>query len=352
MPPIISALAGIAVAAGAGLGGYAWNNLTSAHRAVTAVRRTGYVDRRAVLAGGTALAYSEGPPGGPAVLLIHGQGSARQSYDRVLPELARRFHVYAVDVAGHGESDRSPGRYTVTEASADIIDFMRTVIGEPVIVSGHSSGGLIAALVAAEAPDLVAGVLLEDPPFFSAEPERFPTQFNAVDLARPAHRFLAQDEETDFASWYIEHNAWIGYFGRGARGIVRQARRRRRAHPDRALVLWFLPPSVNESYAHMHTFDPAFADAFHRLAWQADFDHADVLRRITAPATLVHANWRITPDGILEGAMTDDDAARAQSLLPDGVLERVRTGHGFHFEDPRAFVRLLTELAARSDGIA
>ena len=66
------------------------------------------------------------------------------------------------------------------------------------------------------------------------------------------------------------------------------------------------------------------------------------------PAILVHANWRITEAGILEGAMTDEDAARVSALMRDCHLERVATGHGFHVEKPAAFVDLMQRLAART----
>ncbi|MBO1901148.1 alpha/beta hydrolase [Leucobacter weissii] len=304
----------------------------------------GYVEHTHELTNGTRLNYAEGPANGSAVLLVHGQGSAWESYAPALPELAQDFHVFAIDVAGHGSSSRTPGGYDVHAIGAGVASFIDDVIGEPVILSGHSSGGLIAAWVAANAPAQVAAVLFEDPPFFSTEPDRMPQQFNYVDLATPAHEFLQQDDETDFASWYVEHNAWIRYFGSGHEGIAGYARDYRRARPDEALNIWFLPPSVNKSFRYMHEFDPAFADAFHTLDWQRDFDQQATLEAVEAPSILVHANWRITDAGILEGAMTDDDAARACAALLDCRIERVATGHSFHDEDPRSFVRLIRRL--------
>lgn len=74
--------------------------------------------------------------------------------------------------------------------------------------------------VVAATSDQVRGVVLEDPPFFSTDPDRMDQQFNYVDLARPAHEYLQQDAVNDFALWYIEHNGWIGYFGGGRDGIL------------------------------------------------------------------------------------------------------------------------------------
>lgn len=195
-----------------------------------------------------------------------------------------------------------------------------------------------------------------------------PQQFNYVDLAAPAHEFLHQEARGDvaprdsaagdvapgdtachdFPSWYIAHNGWLGYFGRGREGIVKQAVSYRRKHPDRPLSLWFLPPGTNESFAYMHLFDPAFADAFYTLDWQSGFDQAATLARVVAPSVLVHANWRITDAGVLEGAMTDDDAARACDLMADCVIERVDTGHGFHVERPADFAALFHQVLTRT----
>ncbi|WOP19348.1 alpha/beta hydrolase [Raineyella sp. LH-20] len=341
---VLAAGAAVVLVGGGAVGWYAWNNTTYAAREAARVRKAGYVEASHVLPSGTRLTFVEGPDNGPAVLLLHAQGSAWQSYDPVLPGLADHFHVYALDVPGHGTSDRTPGRYDVAALGRDVVDFIAEVIGEPVILSGHSSGGLVAARVAAEAPDRVAAVLFEDPPFFSTDPDRAPTTFNYIDLATPAHEFLHQDAEPDFTSYYIAHNAWIGYFGGGRDGIVSYAQRYRRDHPDEPLTLWFLPPRTNESYAHLHEFDPAFADAFFTFGWQQGFDQAATLERIHQPTILVHANWRITDAGILEGAMTDDDAARACGLLTDCRIVRVDTGHGFHVEDPGRFVELMGEL--------
>ena len=336
--------AGLPAALAAAYGGYRWNNVTYAARDRRRALRAGFRETRPVVPDGPVLNVAEGPAGGPRLLLVHGQGSAWESYARVLPALAEQFHVFAVDVVGHGGSDRTPGGYDVHTIGRDLGRLVDQVIGGPVLFSGHSSGGLLAAWLAANRPDLVRGILFEDPPFFSSDPDRMAQHFAFVDLARPAHDFLQQDDEDDFVSYYMAHNTWTGYFGRGRGRLVRYAQRYRRRHPDHRLRIAFLPPVINEGFAHLHRFDPAFADAFYTCHWQAGFDQAATLAAIAQPSILVHANWRITDDGILEGAMTDDDAARAGELIERCTVERVDTGHGFHFEDPGRFVELVHRL--------
>ena len=113
--------------------------------------------------------YVVGPNNGPPLVLIPGQGADWTTYKKVLPTLSQDYHVYAVDVRGHGKSDWTTGDYTFTSIGRDFTALLETVVQEPAIVSGNSSGGLISLWLAANRPDLVKGIILEDPPLFSAE---------------------------------------------------------------------------------------------------------------------------------------------------------------------------------------
>ena len=68
-----------------------------------------------------------------------------------MPLLAEHFQVYAVDLRGQGRSTWTPGRYTIDNMGGDLVRFIDLVIGRPVIVSGLSSGGVIAAWLSAYA---------------------------------------------------------------------------------------------------------------------------------------------------------------------------------------------------------
>lgn len=323
---------------------YAWNNRTYATHNAKKTLKAGFNKKDFHLSNSYRLAYMEGPKNGPPLLLIHAQAASKRSYDPVLPALSETFHVFALDIIGHGESDRAPTCYTLSKIGNDIAEFIEKKLYAPIYLSGHSSGGLIAAWLAANKSNLIKATLYEDPPFFSTTKNRMSKQFNYVDLARPSHQFLNQSVVTDFASYYLEHNAWIGYFGGAGPNIARQAQSFRKAHPDKSINIWYLPPKVNESYADMHQFDPLFAARFYDYSWFGEVDQKELLAQITQPSILIHANWRITKEGILEGAMTDDDAQLACNLMKNCRIERAATGHGFHVEDPKRFVQLAREL--------
>lgn len=343
---VVLVVAVLAVLAALVIAGFAWRNLTYFRRRMARVRDAGFVERSTEI-GGVRYAYAEGPDRGPALLLIHGQGVDKWHYARALPQLAERFHVFAVDCLGHGDSGRAPDRYTAPRMGADLAVFLREVVGEPALVSGHSSGGHLAAWLAAEAPEAVRGALLEDPPYFATLLPRARQTWNWVDLASTAHAFLASGER-DFPLYSAEHSRMWSLFGGLAPRLLRDARRQRAKRPGQPIRWWLMPPVMNEMYRGLETYDPRFGEAFYTGSWDSGWEHDEVLSRIRQPSILVHTKVRVSDDGILQAAMSHEEAERASALLPDGELVRTRTGHGFHDEDPGHYVQLVDRLRERS----
>ncbi|MFC7441420.1 alpha/beta hydrolase family protein [Laceyella putida] len=82
------------------------------------------------------------------------------------------------------------------------------------LVSGHSSGGLITTWIASNRPELVNGVVLEDPPYFSSIMPRAKKTAGG-DLARVTHDFVSQKQETDFQKYYVQNREWRSDGGNG-----------------------------------------------------------------------------------------------------------------------------------------
>ncbi len=100
---------------------------------------------------------------GPAMLMVHGLGGNALNWMAVGPELAKRYHAIAIDLAGFGQTPLYRRSATVG-ANADLVQkFIEQVIGEPVALMGNSMGGHIAILVSADHPDSVAECVLVDP---------------------------------------------------------------------------------------------------------------------------------------------------------------------------------------------
>lgn len=101
---------------------------------------------------------------GSPMVLVHGLGGSHVNWLAVAPGLARRHHVYAVDLAGFGLTPLM-GRSASMHASRRLLDgFIEQVSpDEPVTLVGNSMGGLITMLEAAEAPEKVAAAILVTP---------------------------------------------------------------------------------------------------------------------------------------------------------------------------------------------
>lgn len=304
---------------------------------------------------GCAFSYVEGPQNGPPLVLLHGQGSRWQDYRKVLPWLVQHYHVHAIDVPGHGGTDRlAPGAYTnrhIVDLLAHVLD---AVLDRPAFVSGHSSGGLLAVGLAAHHPRLVRGVLLEDPPLFSAEPRRITTTTGGV-LPRLAADYLRDWPPGGFQRHYVANADYFAFFGPLSGWLTRRALRWIDRHPGRALRLWFLPPLVNVWFEGLVDYDPEFGAAWHNGSWFNGFDTAAALDSITVPAVLVHTTWwhdthgtSYSDEGILMAAMDTDDAARAAQLLDPCEVIRIKSGHLVHFERPKQYVQAVDQLAAKA----
>jgi pimeloyl-ACP methyl ester carboxylesterase len=110
------------------------------------------------------LNYAAGPPSGPPLLLIHGGGDRWQGFEPLLPALTAHWHVYAPDLRGHGKSGRVPGSYRPEEYVVDLVAFVESQLDRPFFLFGHSLGGWVALLTAAQLGEKVRALILGDPP--------------------------------------------------------------------------------------------------------------------------------------------------------------------------------------------
>lgn len=93
---------------------------------------------------------------GPPVLLLHGLGGFAESWRHNLPVLGHRLSAFALDLPGHGLSDKPPVRYRLPFFVRVIDGFVETLGLERVALVGHSLGGAIAAAYAVAYPRRVS----------------------------------------------------------------------------------------------------------------------------------------------------------------------------------------------------
>jgi pimeloyl-ACP methyl ester carboxylesterase len=85
-----------------------------------------------------------GTEGKPTLILVHGGLDHARNWDWVARSLREHFHVYALDLRGHGNSQQAPGAlYTLAEHVLDLSALVDVINDFPVYLVGHSLGGNI-----------------------------------------------------------------------------------------------------------------------------------------------------------------------------------------------------------------
>ncbi len=296
-----------------------------------------YAERPADL-GEIAMNYVvSGQEAKPALLLIPGQTASWWSYKSAIGLLDRDFQVYAVDLRGQGRSTWTPRRYTLDNMGNDLARFIALVVKRPVVVSGNSSGGVLACWLSAFAmPGQIRGACLEDPPLFASELN--PAYGHSIRQAAVGPMF-------DLFKTYLGDQWRVGDW----KGL--QAARAGHASPR----VRSMPPS-DEPSQRLKEYDPEWARAFTEGTVAASCPHEAMLSQVRTPILLTHHARKIDAEsGTLVGAISDFQAARAGELVtaagqrfeyhdaPDAL-------HVMHEAEPARFAAVLSEWAGRLPG--
>ena len=109
---------------------------------------------------GGLLRVATWPGTGAPVLAIHGITSSSRSWPLLAQQLERP--VVAPDLRGRGRSNALPGPVGLVAHADDCAAALRALTDEPAVVVGHSMGGFVAAVLAAQDPELVRALVLVD----------------------------------------------------------------------------------------------------------------------------------------------------------------------------------------------
>jgi len=120
---------------------------------------------------GVRIRYLENGGTGPVVLCLHGTSMTAHAWGHLGASLRDVARVIAVDMRGHGASDRPATTYTITELAGDIARLAEALDLTGITLVGSSVGNQVAVSFAAANPDRVAGLILSDPSFFVSDSE-------------------------------------------------------------------------------------------------------------------------------------------------------------------------------------
>ncbi|MCL1127161.1 alpha/beta fold hydrolase [Shewanella surugensis] len=98
-----------------------------------------------------------------SLLLVHGLGQlGMQDWQDVVPELAKHYHIIAIDLPGFGLSGIPDGRYSPTHYAQVLDEVIARYAKDSVIVMGHSMGGAVSLRFAAMYPNKLERLILVD----------------------------------------------------------------------------------------------------------------------------------------------------------------------------------------------
>lgn len=274
--------------------------------------------------GAVAIDYAEGPPSGPPLVLLHG-GSARwQSFDAIIPDLAARWHLYAPDFRGHGRSGWVAAGYRLQDYTDDIIAFLQQRLAEPAHLFGHSLGGIVALMVAAQCPDCVRSALVGDAPLTGS------TWGDLLNVGRDkivAWRELAGGRRPIQDVIEALKDSPVEMAGREGLVPMREA-----LGEDSPVFAWV----AHNLYQQDPDIFTALLDDFERTV--AGYDMDALLPAIRCPVLLLQA------DPASGGVMTEAEVERALPLLAQPTHVRLKQiSHVLHNEQKEPVLQAITD---------
>lgn len=252
----------------------------------------------------------------PAIVLLHGSLFRSEDWENVFPRLATRYRTIAYDARGHGKSERAAD-YSLRAFADDALHVVRDLVKGPVILVGHSLGGLVALAVAAEAPESVHALVVEDAPLAYGSPwpaQTYAPLRDALAAADPVALRKAVDR--------------FPLPSPGPRGERTYGEMRGFYAADRVLT-------------YFTDVDPRFIDAKLRGEDATDLIQG-WLERITAPTLVLAGEPRL-------GSNMDDAAEwKLKKAVKDLTLKRFPgTGHIIHGYRPEQFLENLEPFLRR-----
>jgi pimeloyl-ACP methyl ester carboxylesterase len=262
------------------------------------------------LGNGVQLACLERPGGEVPLVLLHGITDNALTWEPVVGGIDERCHVFALDLRGHGESDKPDPRYDAEAYADDVRHFIDEVAGDRALVLGHSLGGVVAVQVGTTAPDLVRGLFLEDPPLYFVN--RLDDVYRGLFEGMVLMSKTLQDGSRSVDDWFeVMANAPDPYSGRPGIETMGEEKIRLRI----ASIGRMRPKALEDA-----------------LEGSLEWDTDAMLERLDCPVTMIVGN----PD--LGAVITPEEASRVGQLAGAKVIALDDVGHLVHDQKSEAWL--------------
>ena len=258
-----------------------------------------------------------GDPSLPAFLLVHGLSSNARLWDGVAEGLEVTDHAsFAVDLRGHGESEKPAHGYDFAGVAADVAAVVRDVVGRRAILVGQSWGANVVVEAAGRFPEIARAVACIDGGYISLSDSFADWEAAKTQLTPPSFSgFTEAQLRTHAESWFAGFpeagvEAQLANFVLAEDGTVRP----RLALANHLTIL-----------EHLWTHDPlAAVAAVHVPVW----------------VMAVHGGWDDKPRRVSDFVAA---ASRSRVVWTDGH-------HDVHAQDPTRVVDFLLDLSLEVTG--
>lgn len=241
---------------------------------------------------------------GTTIVLLHGLGGSSRDWHQTAERLAAHHRVVMLDLPGHGQS-RMPEPFSLEAAAASLDRALAGIPGGPVILVGHSLGGLVAAAEASEHPERIRGLILVE----AALRPQIPEEQRAGLLDRL---------EGDYPA--VLHDAYLSFGRDSAQGgmLARRAA----------------------------TFDPQMMRRWIRLAWAAEVTEQVTRLGVPVLAVLSERSWAAAePWEVVADSLGYAGVSRLRATrVPD-------CGHFIMLDQPARLAAIVAGFAARPEGL-
>ncbi|PHU24921.1 hypothetical protein BC332_03253 [Capsicum chinense] len=259
------------------------------------------------------------------VILIHGFGASAFHWRYNIPELAKKYKVYAVDLIGFGWSEKALIDYDALVWRDQVVDFLKEIVKEPAVLVGNSLGGFTALVAATSLTDQVKGVTLLN------SAGQFGDASNATEGA----------EETELQKFILKplkeifQRVFLGFLFWQAKQPARIESVLKSVYINSSNVDDYLIDSITRPAA-----DPNAWEVYYRLMTrfmsnQRKYTLDNVLRQLSCPLLLV---W-----GDLDPWVGPAKANRIKEFYPNTTVVNLQAGHCPHDEVPELVNKALLD---------
>lgn len=250
---------------------------------------------------------------GPALVILHGLYGSSDNWISIARKLEEHFTIFIPDLRNHGQSPHA-STHTYQDMVGDLYQFFKDQLINRATILGHSMGGKLAMMFAAEYPELITGLIIADiaPKNYNSEKKPFKTVLQhelILGLMEELHLVaVTSRKEIDFFLSEKLEESTLRQF------LLKNIRRNKEGYFEWKINVAVLKHALNSITSEVNR------DWF-----------ADRLPILSYPVTFIR--------GLNSDYISDQDFIVLKEIYPEARLITIQdAGHWLHAEQPAKFI--------------